>query len=154
MNLSPLYHCFAEINFSSGHIIGIVIPIAAIVLAGVITVSGMYFHNRRREMWHETARIALEKGQPLPPLDPSLMQEEVEVAKEKARDGNHDVRGGLVLIAVGFGLYLMLDTLSHNLRFVGAIPGFIGVALLVYALCATLFGRKNPDSGKDTTPRS
>jgi hypothetical protein len=37
----------------------------------------------------------------------------------------------------------MLGTMSHTLHYLGAIPGFIGVALLLYALLATLFGRKD-----------
>ncbi len=144
---------FADIlGFSPNHFIAIVIPLAALVLAGVVTVSAMYFHHRRRELWHETARIALEKGQPLPPLDPD--HEEHDHPRSKHRDDNHDVRGGMVLIAVGAGLFLMLGSLGSNLRFIGAIPGFIGVALLLYALLAALFRRKQPDSDRDPTPRS
>lgn len=144
---------FAEvIGFTPTQVIAIVIPIAAIILAGVVTVSAMYFHHRRRELWHETARLALEKGQPLPPLNPDY--EEHTGSTPKNRDENHDIRGGMVLIAVGAGLFLMLGSLSSNLRFIGVIPGFIGVALLLYALLAAFFRRKQPDSDRDTTPRS
>ncbi len=142
-------------GLSTGEINGVLLPIAGIILAGVISVSGMYFHNRRREMWHETARLALEKGQPLPPLDPMLRAEDDEVEKErKLPSANHDVRGGLVLIAVGAGLWLFLGGLSRNLGYIGAIPGFIGVALLLFALFSALFRRKHSESAKDTTTRS
>ena len=70
---------------------------AGIIFGGL----GMYFHHRRQALWHETARIALEKGQPLPPLpndEPAQSHE----------DKKNDFRGGLVLIAVGAGLYLFL----------------------------------------------
>lgn len=145
---------FADLfGFSPNHFVALVIPLAAIVLAGVVTVSAMYFHHRRRELWHETARIALEKGQPLPPLDPD-QAEHAHSSQSKNRDDNHDVRGGLVLIAVGAGLFLMLGSLSSNLRLIGAIPGFIGIALLLYALLAALLRRKQPDSDRDATPRS
>lgn len=136
-------------GFSVGEISGIFIPIAALVLAGVVAVSGMYFHNRRREMWHETARIALEKGQPLPPFN---HDDEDAEKHPKDREANHDIRGGMVLIAVGAGLWLMLGGISHNLRYIGAIPGFIGVALLLYALLSAMFGKKTPP--QDTPPRS
>jgi hypothetical protein len=49
------------LGFNLGQISGRLIPLAGIILPGVITVSGMYFHNRRREMWYETARIAPRK---------------------------------------------------------------------------------------------
>jgi hypothetical protein len=152
MHLHSLPSIFAGIfgiDMSAGQLSAIVIPVAAIILAGVCAVSGMYFHNRRRELWHETARIALEKGQPLPPLDPEQTAEVQEV--RKARDANHDVRGGMVLIAVGAGLWLMLGAISPNARYIGAIPGFIGVALLLYAV---LFGRKPDNSSDDKTTRS
>ena len=137
-------------GFSIGQLTGLIIPIAGIILAGVITVSGMYFHNRRREMWHETARIALEKGQPLPPLGPDRDDDE-ETAKDPGT--HHDVRGGMVLIAVGAGLWLMLGAMSNTLRYIGAIPGFIGVALLLYALLATIFGRKDRQPPHDPSAR-
>ena len=51
------------------------IPVVAIIgglsLAAIIIVSGLFFQHRKRLMWHETARIALEKGQPLPPVPPT-----------------------------------------------------------------------------------
>ena len=34
----------------------------------LLIVFGLKFVQRRQELWHETARVALEKGQPLPPL--------------------------------------------------------------------------------------
>jgi Domain of unknown function (DUF6249) len=142
---------FADLfGLSIAQLTGILIPIAGIVLAGVIVVSGMYFHNRRREMWHETARIALEKGQPVPPLDPADREDE----HEDARRGptHHDIRGGMILIAVGAGLWLMFGSLAEKLRFIGAIPAFIGVALLLYALLAKIFGPKNPP--QNPPPRS
>lgn len=149
MHLDFLPLCFADIfGFSIGQLTGIIIPVAAIILAGVITVSGMYFHNRRREMWHETARIALEKGQPLPPLGPDYAEEERERSKD--RDANHDVRGGMVLIAVGAGLWLLFSGIVPNLRYIGAIPGFIGIALLLYALLT----RKDRQPPQDPSARS
>lgn len=124
------------------HIVIVVVPIAGIILAGVVTVSALYFQNRRRELWHETARIALEKGQALPPLNPDE-EEAAEAVSEKRHPTNHDVRGGMVLIAVGAGLFLTLDGINTNLRFIGTIPGLIGVALLLYALGSRIFTKKS-----------
>ncbi|HET7536936.1 MAG TPA: DUF6249 domain-containing protein [Candidatus Didemnitutus sp.] len=95
--------------------------------------------QRRHEMWHQTARIALEKGQPLPP-----MPADVAAPPESNRPPN-DIRNGLVLIAVGAGLFLFLSQfLSLALGYVGAIPGFIGVALLLHGLIHALVKRNQP----------
>lgn len=101
---------------------------------------GMYFHHRRQALWHETARIALEKGQPLPPLQDGE-NSPANTPKES------DFRAGLVLIAVGAGLYFFLNALiGPAFGLIGAIPGFIGVALLLYASLNAVLKRK------DTTP--
>jgi hypothetical protein len=98
---------------------------------------GLKFTQRRQELWHETARVALEKGQPLPPL-PSEMQP----ASEPKR--STDFRSGLVLLAVGAGLYLFFESFLPALRFVAAIPACIGVALLLFSLL-TEYREDKPD---------
>jgi hypothetical protein len=89
---------------------------------------GLKFVQRRQELWHETARVALEKGQPLPPL-PRDMQ----APRSEPRRAT-DFRAGLVLLATGVGLYLFFQTFLPALRFVAAIPACIGVALLLFLL--------------------
>lgn len=133
-------------------IVTFVIPIAGIVLAGVITVSAMYFKHQRRRLWHETARLALEKGQPLPPTGADLRPRETD--RETAGDipVAHDIRGGLVLIGVGLGLWMMFGQFADRMRFVGAIPGFIGVALLLFGLGRVIFGRRSSD--RNDPPRT
>ncbi len=106
-----------------------------------------FFKHREQRLWHETARLALEKGQPLPPTN---LEERVRLQKSARREdlAQHDVRGGMVLVAVGAGLWLMLGAISSQLRFVGAIPGFIGIALLLYAALNAAFSRKKSDSDR------
>lgn len=142
MLLDTLSHPFAFLDFDYRTLVSIVLPLAGIVLAGVVAVSAMYFQNRRREMWHETARLALEKGQPMPPFEDEQTEEE---SGDRSRDRTveQDVRRGLVLIAVGAGLWFMLGAIAGQLRYVGAIPGFIGVALLLYASLRTLTAMKS-----------
>ncbi len=99
--------------------------------------------SKRQQLWHETARIALEKGQPLPP-----MPADVAPPKEEEAKPANDVRNGLILIAVGAGLYIFLDALvGRNLGYVGAIPGFIGVALLLFAIGNAIMKRNRPPTG-------
>lgn len=133
--MSPLL--LAEITGAQW--IAIVAILGGLLLTAVIIVFGLKFTQRRQELWHETARIALEKGQPLPPL-PRDMQH------EKADHENNDIRTGLILIAVGAGLYLFFLSLFGGwMKYIGTIPGFIGVALLLYGLLKAIFGGKpNP----------
>ncbi len=108
---------------------------------------GMYFHHRRQTMWHETARIALEKGQPVPPApDAPPWNEEARATTAETIRG-HRIRGyligGLINIAVGSGLYLALAQFSPATAYFAAIPGFIGVALILAAAIEVLMGRAN-----------
>jgi hypothetical protein len=109
----------------------------------VVIVGGLIFAHRRQALWHETARIALEKGQPLPkPLDD---EDTGEPGAREKRDGRGDLRSGMVLMAVGAGLYIFLGNfISHGLGLVGAIPGFIGVALFLYGLISLLLNKDRP----------
>ena len=87
-----------------------------------------------------TARSALESGRPLPLLAPDRDDDQ---GKTKAPGTHHDVRGGIGRIAGGAGLWRMLGARSNTLRYLGAIPGFSGVARRLCARLATLFGRKD-----------
>ena len=122
------------------YMIAIFVPVAGMILGGSLAITAMYFHHQRRRLRHETARVALEKGQPLPEFG-----DEKDSRRPKSRDDSsrNDLRGGLVLIGIGAGLYLFLDTVgASEARFIGAIPGFIGVALLLHALLTALLPKK------------
>jgi len=131
-------------------IIGL-LGIGGIVMTGVIVVAAFYFQNRKRQQWHETARLALEKGQPLPPWPKS--DEELELtpppgaslaeweALRRVRSQRGSLKGGLILIAVGAGLYIMMGTDAGR---AGAIPALIGVAMIVYALIEKFSAGRGP----------
>ena len=101
----------------------IVLPITVVAIA-------LFFKHRQQHLWHETARLALEKGQPLPaPAAGSFP------APGDARTGRNDVRTGLILIAVGIGIAVFFRSVgSRDASGIGAIPGFIGIALLLFGL--------------------
>lgn len=133
-SLAPL---FAGID---GTWIAILAIAGGIVVAVVAIVGGLITANRRQAMWHETARVALEKGQPMP----KSPDDEAEEREEKNSEGG-DIRAGLILIAVGGGLYLFLSNIGGTkIGYVGAIPGFIGVALLAFGMITLGYKRKNP----------
>jgi hypothetical protein len=79
--------------------------------------------NRRTKMWHETARVALEKGQLLPPAT---------YLNCSSKDPKRILLGGLILIGIGAALYLA--PIQQGGPWVGAIPGFIGLAMVVFCL--------------------
>lgn len=133
-SLNPLFSAL------DGTWIAVIAIAGGIVIAVVAIVGGLITANRRQAMWHETARVALEKGQPMP----KSPDDEAEEREEKNSEGG-DIRAGLILIAVGGGLYLFLSSIGGSkIGYVGAIPGFIGVALLVFGMITLGYKRKDP----------
>lgn len=109
---------------------GVVFGFTAIIV-GIVA----YGRYRSQRLRHETIRMALEKGQLLPPdlLDRAASSRYARNSPER------DLRRGLVLLAVGLGSSLCLrfsETFGQESSWaVGFIPGLIGVAYLVaYAL--------------------
>ncbi|HET6437450.1 MAG TPA: DUF6249 domain-containing protein [Anaeromyxobacter sp.] len=103
-------------------VVGIVFGFTALMV-GIV----FYAVHRNSRLRHETIRIALEKGQPLPPnlLDPP----------SRRRDPvQKDLRSGLLLVAIGLGvgLFLLLAPFGEGQRAwaVGFIPLLMGFAYL------------------------
>lgn len=132
--------------------VAIVVPVVAIIFGCTIALAGMYFQHQKKRLLHDTARLALEKGQPLPTdLLNQLSSEEVVEKPAAPRKPSDDIRTGLILIAVGVGIYLFFEALSvEKMRFAGAIPGLIGVALLIFGAVSAALARNKSDSA----PRS
>ena len=141
----------------------LLISLAGMVLAGIIIVAGLVFKYHQRRLWHETARAALEKGQPVPPYPGAQAQDTTKSWHEFAMSqmaAHHnsrryrwrrDLRGGLVLLAVGVAVYVARPpdwTPGWDLAIY--IPGFIGAALLLNALFSAIFSPKETET--DTRP--
>jgi len=82
----------------------------------------------------KTLRMAIEKSDTLPPE----FLESLKSLQKKPRTAANDLRAGLILIAIALGL-IALDAVTHNyviggLAGVAAIPGFIGIALLILGI--------------------
>lgn len=133
---------------------GMLIPITVMFIVMLIAVAGMYFKNQSHRMWHETARAALEKGQPIP-VAPTA-QELASVKKPELPSGRGDVKAGLILIAIAVGMYFGFneprDEWHHVPSFLYYVPGFIGLALLLNALITFLTTRKNSEETKSPLP--
>jgi len=145
-----LLHCLplGAVNFEPW-MIAIIVPVSVFIVGGVIAVSAMHFQNQQKLAWHQTARVALEKGQPVPPMPGGSAacdagENETDSLAKREQQQRNDLRAGLILIGVGGGLFLMLRALTGGaVQYVGAIPGFIGVAMVVHALLDRMFMPKN-----------
>lgn len=98
---------------------------------------------QEQRLRHETIRLAIEKGQVLPP----------ELLGQPKADGakGDDRKAGLILIAIAIGVALFFHGFpfpqdaeaAHGVIWLASVPGLIGVALLInWAL-----NRKNRDTG-------
>ena len=121
-------------------LIAVIVAFPMFILA--IVASALYFKHQRQKLWHETARLALEKGQPLPPMSP-----EKKFDHERQNLNQHDLRAGLILIAAGAGIFLFFNAVAGpQVAYLGVIPGFVGVALLLHSIITKLSAPKNSDS--------
>lgn len=144
MNFDPTHVPVAFLNLQPWSI-AIVVPLFGLIFAGVIIVTTMYFQHRRTELWHQTARIALEKGQPLPAMPDSFAPNNPGCGSRDQPRWRGYLIGGLINLGVGAGLYLALSQISNtpfNVGYFGFIPLFIGVALLLGAVIEALAARK------------
>jgi hypothetical protein len=123
---------------------GLVTPIVFFALIGAVILVPIYLRYQDRQRMHETLRIALEKGQPMPPELITALQSGV--ALRRPTTPENDLRRALILIAVGlgfcglgYGLWYGLMSVNDIAAYVtggsvagfGAIPGLVGVAHLV-----------------------
>ena len=117
------------------------VPIVAIVFltlfgAPVLIVAViMYFGFSKNRMMHRTIRLMVEKGQPVPP---ALLAPPPSAVRQRS-----DMRRGVVLVMVGFGLMLFLGAVNEwegGAWAIGIIPFLIGVG---YLLVWKLEGRKD-----------
>jgi len=108
----------------------VLVPIISVVVVftflTIIIVTNSFNRRREREQIIETARLSVEKGQPLPP------EVIASLTAERRHTAFSDLRRGVVLIAVGIGIGVFgIFVGASELYGIGAIPGLIGVALVV-----------------------
>ena len=100
-----------------------------------------FFQWQCHKLWHETARLALEKGQPVPPAGP-----DPDMARHywrRRRGGLFDFRRGLILLALGAGLYFCGAEKVHTYAL---IPVLIGAAFMVMGVVSHFVSDK---TGRD-----
>ncbi|HWF17776.1 MAG TPA: DUF6249 domain-containing protein [Verrucomicrobiae bacterium] len=103
-------------------IVAILSPFACIVV-----VCGLIFESRRRrnELIHETLRTMIEKGVPIPPelISPP--------DRTRRRREKSDLRSGLVMLALGVGLMILLAPMHVPVWPIGFIFVLMGGAFLL-----------------------
>jgi hypothetical protein len=78
---------------------------------------------------HEAIRAALEKGVPIPE---ELMTPSHRRHHARGKPADDDRRNGIITLFVSIGIFIFLRMLGlGNLAYVAAIPGFVGLALLL-----------------------
>jgi Domain of unknown function (DUF6249) len=113
-------------------LVAVGVPVGTMAMAAVIIAVVGYFKNQERKQRHETIRLALEKGQPLPA---ELLDSELSVLSRSfgaaARQG--DLARGIQWIFAGAGLSLFLWIFKPErpLWAVGLVVLFVGVGKLV-----------------------
>jgi hypothetical protein len=111
----------------------IVVVSVVFLTSALIVATVLYFIHRARELRHATIRLALEKGQPLPP---GLLDD-----GSPSKPRGNDLSSGVKAIFIGLGLGLFFFFVHRELWPVGFIPGFVGLGhLAAYALT----GRQQP----------
>jgi hypothetical protein len=117
--------------------VDVMIPIAAFAMVAAIVIVPRYFKSLERQKMADTVRLAIEKGQPLPPE----VVEALTVGGKREPTPRRDLRRGVTLIAVAVGLAVFGLVIGHGehqvvhpIVGVAAIPGFIGLALVVIYL--------------------
>jgi hypothetical protein len=111
----------------------ILIPLTLFAMIAAIVIVPRYLKSVERQKMADTLRVALEKGQPLPPEMINMLTVDTPPRPSPQRD----LRRGLVFVAIALGLVVMglligQDEPDATYPMIGlaAIPGFIGLALI------------------------
>jgi hypothetical protein len=86
----------------------------------LIILTIMLARVRRNRVLHETIRMMIDKGAPIPP---ELLQPQT--------PKRNDLRSGILLIGTGLGLAIVLAGRGGHVYLLGFLPIFIGLAFLV-----------------------
>jgi hypothetical protein len=113
------HHVWSTLGETAEYLIVFGLPIAIVALVQT-------FRLRRQKLAHETMRLMIEKGMPVPP--------ELINPPPPAKPPKSDLRRGLIWLALGGGLMILLKKVGDEpgLWTLGLIPALIGGA---YLLC-------------------
>ena len=115
-------------------VIGVFIPIVAIIMGCSIAIVSVWGEHKRKsqilEQNHRERMNALEKGVELPPLPMNLANDSTPATATPAKS----LRAGIMLVLIGAVLYFAIDRIgASEAALFGLIPAAVGIANLVYA---------------------
>lgn len=112
----------------------IVVPVVGCMMIVAVVCLPFYFKSRERREMQRTLRVAIEKGQSMPPEVIEAMTKSVKTPPTRLRD----LRTGVIWLAIGIGIAgatYFGDFVHGNGDFDGfgiaCIPAVIGVAFIV-----------------------
>lgn len=109
----------------------IVLPLAGLAFSAIGLIGALVYADRNRRRRHETIRLALEKGQPVPPevLDENQTGSPSSARRKAGRD---DRRAGIVLLGIAAGMFVAFAGVgAGGAKWLAALPAFLGLALLI-----------------------
>lgn len=118
-------------------IIGTLVPFGIMAMVVALVVIPRYFRSIERQKMADLMRVAIERGQPLPPEVIDAMSTNVR-APGLPPSASRDLRTGLVWMGVAVGLAALGFAVSFEdpdalfpLIGCAAFPGFIGLAFII-----------------------
>jgi hypothetical protein len=131
-------------------ILGVMIPIIAIVMGIGVAMLGMWLDYRKKreifELHHKERLAAIEKGMDVPPLPPELFQSN---KRPYGRLPADYLRRGLVWSIVGVGVFAAMRIEHDN----GASYALIAVAVGVANLLMYLYQSRQPRDAISPDPK-
>jgi hypothetical protein len=114
-------------------LVGTFIPIVAIVMSLLIPIVFQITDYRRRrdlvEALHRERMASIERG-----IEPKPLPEELLNPFRRNRNPRY-LLTGMIWLFIGIGLFVFLGAVAgHDVRWLGLIPGGIGLAYLLYHL--------------------
>lgn len=150
MHTLPSLPLAGILGLGTAELVVVLVILMGPVMVVAIVASALYFKHRQRQEWNEIVRLALEKGQPIPPYPGHRVEETSNTHWHAPRSTRkRDITGALVLLAVGAAIFLGIPPHQGNrgLLIFAYVPAFIGVALLLSALFDAISSRKNDAPG-------
>ena len=115
---------------------GFLIPMAPFLMVAAIVIVPAWLRTRERREMQATVRVAIEKGQPLPPELVAALSKDSR--PRVASSAHRDMRIGVILLFVAGGVALTgvaLGQINDNAMFGtvsgAAVPGMIGLAFII-----------------------
>jgi Domain of unknown function (DUF6249) len=113
-------------------IIGVLIPVIAIVMGIGIGMLSLYLDYRKKrsmyELHHKERMAAIEKGMDVPPLPPEFFEN----PRRRLRTRSDYLRRGLIWLLVGGAITAALYNQERSESLWGLVPTAVGLAYLLF----------------------